>query len=758
MTAAMTGAACRQPGCTGTLQDGYCNVCGMAPGPATGASAPPTPSQPAPASPMTATPGRSATAGGSTRLTSGRTTGTRRTTTSRSTASTRSRIGAGLVQVPPMAVPDPASVILTHPTVAEDKRFCAHCGEPVGRSHDGQAGRPEGFCGNCRWRFSFTPKLQTGEVVGGQYEVAGCLAHGGLGWIYLAHDQHVSNRWVVLKGLLDAGDEDAMAAAVAERRFLATVEHPNIVKIYNFLQHDGAGYTVMEYVGGTSLKGILSERRAAHGGHPDPLPVTQAIAYILEILPAIGYLHRLGLVFCDFKPDNVILQGDSLKLIDLGGVRRLDDQSGAVYGTVGFQAPEIAELGPSVASDLFTVARTLAVLVLDFKGYQSAYATTLPPPAEQPLLATFESLHRWLLKATAPNRDDRFQTADEMNDQLLGVLREIVAAEQGAAKPATSTWFTGDTYSDGSNAPDWRLLPTLKVDANDAAATVLANLPAVPPGQLVELLRNVPVMRTVEVELRLARAQIESGDAGDAGLNTHTQAANKTLDAIAEGDPWEWRVEWYRGIIAMAGNAAADAQQCFDRVYAEVPGELAPKLALAMAAERAGDLPTATYYYDVVSRTDSAFTTASYGLARCRAAAGDRGGTVDAYGRVPMTSIAYVDSQVRAARMLVNLDSGAAPGTAELSQASATLTRLALDAEQRARAASELLSAALELLRRKAVRPDPGVHVLGAPLQEEALRTGLERAYRDLARLAPTVADRIRLVDEANRVRPTTLV
>ncbi len=63
----------------------------------------------------------------------------------------------------------------------------------------------------------------------------------------------------MLKGLLNAGDDDAMAAALAERRFLAEVEHPNIVKIFNFVQHAHAGYIVMEYIGGRSLK------RAAHG-------------------------------------------------------------------------------------------------------------------------------------------------------------------------------------------------------------------------------------------------------------------------------------------------------------------------------------------------------------------------------------------------------------------------------------------------------------------------------------------------------------
>src|SRR5207248_9566584 len=58
--------------------------------------------------------------------------------------------------------------------------------------------------------YSFTPKLKPGELVAYQYQVVGCIAHGGLGWIYLAKDHNVSDRWVVLKGLLDAGDADAM--------------------------------------------------------------------------------------------------------------------------------------------------------------------------------------------------------------------------------------------------------------------------------------------------------------------------------------------------------------------------------------------------------------------------------------------------------------------------------------------------------------------------------------------------------------------
>ena len=171
------------------------------------------------------------------------------------------------MSVPPVPRPDPRAAVLTDPEVPERKRCCSRteCGAPVGRSRGERPGRTEGFCTKCGHPYSFTPKLRAGDIVRGQYEVVGCLAHGGLGWIYLAVDRAVSDRWVVLKGLLDTGDEDALAAAVSERRFLAEIEHSNIVRIYNFVEHldprTGTldGYIVMEYVGGKSLKDIANE-------------------------------------------------------------------------------------------------------------------------------------------------------------------------------------------------------------------------------------------------------------------------------------------------------------------------------------------------------------------------------------------------------------------------------------------------------------------------------------------------------------------
>ena len=719
---------CAQPGCTGQIVDGYCDLCGMAPASAVAAAAPAS----TPASVATLRTIGSATARA------------RRATTGRTTGSVRSQLGAGLIDVPAVPYRDPSTAIMAKPAVAENRRFCARCGEPVGRGREGQPGRDEGFCRKCGAPFSFKPKLAAGDVVADQYEVVGCLAHGGMGWVYLARDRNVSDRWVVLKGLLNTGDDDAMAAALAERRFLAEVEHPNIVKIFNFVQHEHSGYIVMEYVGGRSLKELRTSG-GENGDAPAPLPPDQAIAYMLAILPALGHLHRSGLLFCDFKLDNVIRTQDSLKLIDLGGVYRTDDPGGPVYGTAGYQAPEISTMGPSVPSDLYTVARTLMLLCIDLKGYQSTFVHSLPEAESAPLFSEFDSLYRLLEKGTAPDPDDRFQTAEEMADQLIGILREIVARRDGVAASRPSTLFSAD-FRARPDRPDYKRLPVLQVDGSDPAAGLLATLASTAAADVVRLLRTAPE-QTVEVRLRLARELIDGGEPNEAG---------RILDEIAEEDAWEWRAAWLRGIGELARDQPELAAPLFHEVYRVVPGELAPRLALGVALEMAGDHATARRWYEVVSLTDPSYTTAAFGLARCCLALGDRDGALAAYARVQENSSTYVDSRVATIRCLID-SPHAARAVDDLVAADAILTEIDIDPEQRSLISAQLLARAIDCLDdNDGDGARSSVRVAGCALEERELRIGLEAAYRDLARHTSDSDERIRLVDFANEVRPRT--
>ncbi|MFD5885506.1 tetratricopeptide repeat protein [Streptomyces sp. NPDC060334] len=514
-----SGTACGRPGCPGTYEDMgggelYCDTCGLAPIGSVAAGAeelvsPPTGMTSAArhgdsrgsagsrgsersGSSASARSSRSSRSSSSRRSVSGRLSrslsgaASARSVSVRSSGSApsvsgRGRLGAGLVNVPEVPRPDPSAAVLENPEVPERKRFCSRsdCGAPVGRARGERPGRTEGFCTKCGHPYSFVPKLRAGDVVRGQYEVAGCLAHGGLGWVYLAVDRAVSDRWVVLKGLLDTGDQDAMEAAISERRFLAEIEHSNIVRIYNFVEHldqrTGSldGYIVMEYVGGKSLKEIANERRRPDGRR-DPLPVEQACAYGIEALEALGHLHSRNLLYCDFKVDNAIQQQDQLKLIDMGAVRRMDDDESAIYGTVGYQAPEVAETGPSVASDLYTVARTLAVLTFDFQGYTNVFVDSLPDPEHIEVFGRYESFYRLLVRATDPDPGRRFASAQEMADQLTGVLREVVALQTGKPRPQLSTLFGPELH-----VPDNRLF----ADEAGAEASRLGARSTAPKGR-----------------------------------------------------------------------------------------------------------------------------------------------------------------------------------------------------------------------------------------------------------------------------------
>ncbi|MEV7245741.1 tetratricopeptide repeat protein [Streptomyces sp. NPDC093248] len=816
---------CQRPGCEGSYEDVgggelYCDTCGLAPVVSSGGMV---------GSPATGVTRGSAASGGSrtgsrSSHTSSQSSRSRRSVSGRlsrslsggssarsvsvrssgssSGTSTRGRLGAGLVSVPQVPRPDPRAMVLENPEVPERKRFCSRsdCGAPVGRARGERQGRTEGFCTKCGHPYSFVPKLKSGDIVHGQYEVAGCLAHGGLGWVYLAVDRAVSDRWVVLKGLLDTGDQDAMAAAISERRFLAEIEHANIVRIYNFVEHldqrTGSldGYIVMEYVGGKSLKEIANARRTPDGRR-DPLPVEQACAYGIEALEALGHLHSRNLLYCDFKVDNAIQTEDQLKLIDMGAVRRMDDDESAIYGTVGYQAPEVADVGPSVASDLYTVGRTLAVLAFDFQGYTNVFVDSLPDPDNIEVFHRYESFYRLLVRATDPDPARRFASAQEMSEQLTGVLREVVSLQSGQARPALSTLFGpevkvvdtelfprahGDVSLLGArpargavpalalpapavvrpvDTPAAALaLPVPLVDPNDPNAGFLAGLMASAPAELISALDAAPAP-SVESRLRQVRARLESGD---------HPAALTALRELEGERPDDWRVVWYRGVAALATGDFEGAALGFDAIYDAFPGEAAPKLALGLCAEVLGQLDNAAEYYRLVWSTDPSFVSAAFGLARVRLAAGDRRGAVDTLESVPESSVHCTAARVAAVRARLRgrtPSAGDVPFLDDLTAAAGQVEALnayGLDPARREQLSAEVLGSALDWVLstgRDTVPPAAGGRmVLGSGLDERGLRFGLERAYRTLARLAPGGEERIELVERANRYRPRTWV
>jgi serine/threonine-protein kinase PknG len=275
-----------------------------------------------------------------------------------------------------------------------------------------------------------------------------------------------------------------------------------------------------------------------------------------------------------------------------------------------------------------------------------------------------------------------------------------------------------------------------------------------------------------EARLRLAAAMSDvSGEPGASGPGkagipeASAAGAEQLLQALGTEDPWDWRVLWFQARVRLAQGKPAEARKLFDQVYFDLPGDLAPKLALGLAAELASDLPIAAKMYELVSRTNPEFVSAVFGLARCRYQEGDRKAAVAALSRIPASSALFVRSRVEAARLLVQRDPAIpAPTLEDLASASSLAESLPLTGMSKWTLQSLIFSSAVAAAGSHAVPSKggaslstPDARILGQPLESRSLSQGLESAFRSMARFVSD-GERIRLVDQANQVRPRTLI
>ncbi|MDN5763820.1 MAG: serine/threonine protein kinase, partial [Microlunatus sp.] len=450
----------------------------------------------------------------------------------------------------------------------------------------------------------------------------------------------------------------------------------------------------------------------------------------------------LGLVYCDFKPDNLIQIGDAVKLIDLGGVRRVDDDDSAIYGTVGYQAPEVPQVGTSIASDIYTIGRTLLVLMAEFRGYQTRYVDKLPPIEEIEVFAAHDSLYRLVAKMCAADPADRFASVDELRVQLLGVLREVVAEKQTgtALTSAASVLFQAPAVV--SDALTWDELPVLRPDTTDSQFAWLSNLTSDDPKERLAELKHAPAV-TPEVQLARARAAL------DAGWST---TVNEVVNQMLTLDPWEWRAVWMSGLLALQRQDFKAGQSAFNAVYGQVPGELAPKLALALTCELGGEPDLAERLYRTCAATDANYVApAAFGLARVRSERKDVARAVEALDLVPSTSRNYPESQRQKAELLY----AAADGLPMLAQAMDSITGVRMDPVEKSELTAKILARALATVESQG--PNRRLAIGGIPADVPELRDGLESTYRTLASAADDSGERYALVDKANEVRRWTL-
>jgi serine/threonine-protein kinase PknG len=228
------------------------------------------------------------------------------------------------------------------------------------------------------------------------------------------------------------------------------------------------------------------------------------------------------------------------------------------------------------------------------------------------------------------------------------------------------------------------------------------------------------------------------------------------VDQIVNGmlgeDPWEWRAVWVGGLAALDAGDFTSAQSSFNAVYGQVPGELAPKLALALACERGGEGNIAEALYQTCASTDANYVAAAaFGMARIRAARGDVTSAVQALDLVPSTSRSYPEA--RRLRALQLYESG--QGLPALSQAMNSIEGVQLDPRERGELTAQILERAISEVGKNGATSNLKVGAYEA--EEDTLRDGLEETYRQLAGIETDEARRYALVDKANAVRRWTL-
>ncbi|MEV7185950.1 Stk1 family PASTA domain-containing Ser/Thr kinase [Kitasatospora sp. NPDC093102] len=284
--------------------------------------------------------------------------------------------------------------------------------------------------------------------LGGRYELGGVLGRGGMAEVYLGHDTRLG-RSVAVKTLRAdmARDPSFQARFRREAQSAASLNHPAIVAVYDtgedYIDGISIPYIVMEYVEGSTLRELLHSGRRL-------LP-ERALEMTIGILQALEYSHRAGIVHRDIKPANVMLtrQGN-VKVMDFGIARAMGDagmtmtQTSAVIGTAQYLSPEQAK-GEQVdaRSDLYSTGCLLYELLTvrpPFVGdspvavaYQHVREEPQPPSVFDPEVRP--EVDAIVLKALAKDRDYRYQTADEMRDDIERFLDglPVAAAQQAAA-------------------------------------------------------------------------------------------------------------------------------------------------------------------------------------------------------------------------------------------------------------------------------------------------------------------------------------
>src|ERR1700682_5404787 len=310
-----------------------------------------------------------------------------------------------------------------------------------------------------------------------------------MGLVYRAYHVQLERTGAVkvLQGI--APDPDTTARFRHEAQAIAQMRHPNIVNVYDFGEHDGVPYMIIEYVPGGSLANRLSEGR---------LDTAATLKYLRGLAAGLDHAHGLGIVHRDVKPANVLLEKDDTPVLaDFGLAKLLQGSSlkampGVTTGTPAYMSPEQvsgSQVGPAADRySLATIAYEMLTGMIPFDGVgvlELLYAQVHrePPPPSTRIRRLNSSVDAVIMRGLAKKPEDRWDTSTEFVEALAAALdrrgapppaRTVVMmprASSPKAAPVEATMMAPPAYTD----------EPVDVDQTDTGETIAVAYPSPPP-------------------------------------------------------------------------------------------------------------------------------------------------------------------------------------------------------------------------------------------------------------------------------------
>ena len=273
----------------------------------------------------------------------------------------------------------------------------------------------------------------------GRYEIVDRLGRGGMGVVYRGRDPHIGGRFVAVK-LLHVADDDGLRERFFQEAATAGVlDHSNIVKVYDFGEHLGYPFIVMEFVEGVTLAELIRTRSS--------LSLLRKLAIMHDVAIGLDYAHNMGIVHRDVKPANLMIRKDGvLKILDFGIARVANSgitQVGTIMGTANYMSPEQIAAGPvDSRSDVFSVGLVfyeLLALRPAFSGDTAVQVMArIGHGAAEPIDRVCDGLDpaisRIVHRAIEKDPEQRYQSLAALAEDLEVVRVRLRAFDEGATR------------------------------------------------------------------------------------------------------------------------------------------------------------------------------------------------------------------------------------------------------------------------------------------------------------------------------------